>query len=494
MKRLLSCILASLLFLSGTAEPAFPGAEAAPAVRLLLIGCDYFMSQPNTAPVSENNVRTVENVWADGMNGDPAILRNVNGIGSREDLQTAVDTAFRDSAGADVNICYISTHGVLPEDGDPSGMTLLFSDGRREVNVTPEELRSILDTAEGRKILILDACYSGAVIGKGAPGLRNAFDSPEYTVITSSGAAERSWFWSATGDTGSGVGYFTGSLALAMNADDGYPADTDRDGVITLSELKRMLEHIHGVTAFRTWPEQSDTAILECAPEAGNRGNSGSAVTGLRFDSRVPDPVNPSCGFSFTVNRPVRLIYRMVGEKDGEWDFTDAAFLFDDAEDGAAVGVLEPGHRERVLTPGIPEDGNGGYVLLQIIGMADGVPRLYGTHVICIPAAGTEQAAAAEILIPERFGTDRENNFTVRLAAPCSLTVSVVDEEGKTVCYPAVDRVTRPEGIHPEGMSLCWNGTDRYGNRVPAGTYRIRVRIRNGSRMEEVLSESFTAE
>lgn len=484
MMRLLSGILTSLLFLSGISVPVLPEEAAAPVTRMLLIGCDYFVTQPNTAPVSENNVLTVEAVWSDGSREAPETVRKVNATGNTDSLRSAVMEAFAESKDGDVNICYISTHGVLPEDGDPVGMTLLFSDGRQEVNVSPEELREMLDMAAGRKILILDACYSGAVIGKGAPGLGNIFDSPEYTVITSSGATEKSWFWSATADSGTGVGYFTGALSLCLNAADGYPADSDRDGKITQTELKKMLDSIHGVSVARIWPECSDSVVFEYDPEKEGDGTEQSAVIGLRFDNRVPDPSDPTCRFSFTVNRSARMIYRMIPENDGEWNFEDASFLFDDAEDGGAVGMLRPGHKERTLSPGIPENGNGGYVLLQVIGVAEGGPKLYGTHVICIPADadtvnGQSTGPVTEILIPEKVTAGTGTDFTVRFATPCAVTVAVVDENGKVISYPAVDRATRPEGIRPEGMFLHWDGCDRRGEPVSPGYYRIRVRVKD---------------
>lgn len=496
MKRFLSVILASLLFLSGDPVHVAQPAETSPMTRMLLIGCDYFVSQPNTAPVSENNVRTVEAAWKVGMPDTPDTpdtVCRVNTIRTAEDLRNAVDEAFSGSSMQDMNICYISTHGVLPENGDPAGMTLLFSDGVEEVNISPTELRGMLDTVPGRKLLILDSCYSGAVIGKGAPGLENAFDSPDYTVITSSGAAERSWFWSAAGDTETGVGYFTGALIQALNAGDGYPADLNRDGAITMTELKKTLENIHGVSAVRTWPEASDEALLKYDGQAENNETVQSALTGLTFDNKIPDPEAPVCRFSFTVNRPVRMIYRMVTERNGEWDFSDTSFLFDDAEDSGTVGMLTPGYKERTLSPGIPEDGDGGYVLLQVIGLSDGVPRLYGTHVICIPGDGSTDGNSIEmeILYPETVNVEAGMDIILRCGVPCAVTVAILDENDKVVCYPAVDQATRPEGIRPEGMTIFWDGCDRHGDKVSAGFYRIRIRLRNGDQTREILSESF---
>ena len=76
-------------------------------------------------------------------------------------------------------------------------------------------MRRIFDAVPGTKVLLIDACRSGAMLGKGVHGpLENVFQGDDYKVLCSSGGAEESWFWA--GETGaglsSGAGYFSGAL------------------------------------------------------------------------------------------------------------------------------------------------------------------------------------------------------------------------------------------------------------------------------------------
>ena len=492
MKKTVSFILASLLLLFVLLFPALTdrGGADGGVTRVLVISCDRFLSQPDTAPVSENNAHTVARTYAVGAK-NAQVSRKVNAIGDADTLQAAVQSAFGGAGREDLNVCYISTHGVLPENGDPAGTTLLLSDGEHEARIPPTVLRRILDSVPGRKLLILDACYSGAFIGKGGEtDLPNAFASPEYTVITSSGAAEQSWFWSASGDTETGIGYFTGALAAALDPADGWPADLDRDGRVTLNELKKTLAGLHAVSTLHTWPENGDTTVLEYASGDAPGSRARNAITGLSFDRAALDPVCPECSFSFTVNTPVRLIYRMVPEKDGVWDFDAPFFLFDDTEGGGIMGLLSPGYKQRTLCPGSLTDGQGGYVLLQVIGLSGGVPRLYGTHVMCVPATGG--AGNAEVSVAPKSDPGGEVRFTVRCGAPCSVSVTVLDAEERVVARPVTEVPTCPEGIRPEGLSLCWDGLDRQGTPAPAGIYRLRVTLRTAGETKELLSLPFT--
>ena len=492
MKKGISFILASLLLLCLLLAPSLTdrGGAGGGVTRVLVISCDDFLTQPDTAPVSENNARIVARTYAAGAK-NALVTEKINTIGDPDALASAVRSAFGGAGEEDLNVCYISPHGVLPENGDPAGVALLLSDGKHEGRVSPAALRRILDAAPGHKLLILDACYSGAFVGKGGgTELTNAFASPDYTVITSSGAAEQSWFWSAGGDAETGVGYFTGALAAALDPADGWPADLDRDGRVTLDELKRTLNGLHAVSEIRTWPENGDATVLECASADTAAPRARSAITGLSFDRAALDPLQPECAFSFTVNNPVRLIYRMVPEKDGVWDFDATFFLFDDTEGGGIMGLLSPGYKQRTLSPGSLPDGQGGYVLLQVIGLSGGVPRLYGTHVMCVPASGG--VGNAEVRVAPKNDPGGEVRFTVRCGAPCAVSVAILDAEDRVVARPVTDAPTRPEGIRPEGLSLCWDGLDRQGNLLPNGTYRLRVTLKTAEETKEIVSSPFT--
>ena len=47
-----------------------------------------------------------------------------------------------------------------------------------------------------------------------------------------------------------------------LSVQGGYGADENRDGVITLNELKRYLLAYHGASTVRCYPEEDDFAVL----------------------------------------------------------------------------------------------------------------------------------------------------------------------------------------------------------------------------------------
>ena len=68
-------------------------------------------------------------------------------------------------------------------------------------------------------MLILDACNSGAFIGKGAwdAQLRNSFQSADYQVLTSAGARENSFLWRDRDGVGGGS-YFAQELCEGLRS------------------------------------------------------------------------------------------------------------------------------------------------------------------------------------------------------------------------------------------------------------------------------------
>ena len=187
--------------------------------RALLVGCDRFVTQEDTAPASENNVFRMAEVLSGGRMNLEKLITRKNEVDSAQELEGLIQAAFSEADENDVSYFYISTHGLW-EQGQPNGdMTLLLSDGRREMGVTADMLRAMFDKIDGTKVLIIDACHAGAMIGKGvhAP-FDNVFQGSEYKVICSSGGAEESWFWSGMeeGEAMVGAGYFSGAVVRAQ--------------------------------------------------------------------------------------------------------------------------------------------------------------------------------------------------------------------------------------------------------------------------------------
>ncbi|MCH5287981.1 MAG: caspase family protein [Christensenellaceae bacterium] len=492
-RRLLLAVLLAWLFLP------FSGALAAQGTnRALLVGCDHFVTQEDTSPSSENNViRMAEALSGGAMNLERLVTRST-GLSSPEELAELISDAFEGATEDDVSYFYISTHGLWRQGTPNSEMTLLLSDGRNESGVTAQQLRTLFDQVPGTKVLMLDACHAGAVIGKGvhAP-FDNVFEGPDYKVICSSGGAEESWFWSGTiGDAQlTGAGYFSGALVNGLSVAGGYGADDNNDGVITLTELKRYLLDHHGASTVRVYPEEDDFAVMsyDAASFTGRRRDA--SVTSVDFGADVLSAESPTVNFIFNVVRATQVAYQFVYHRSGRWDFDRSRLLYDDAERfgtfGDARGFLSPGMKERAITLDRADTGSYGYVLLQLIAIDSGVPSLTTSRVLCVPPEQGDPAL--DILTEDCFAPESwdELCFVVHHRFPCELTVTVEDMEGRTVRRLASREPTRPEQLQPEGSAYCWNGRANDSSLAPAGQYRIRVKAYVGSEHYEAVSEPF---
>ncbi len=153
--------------------------------RCLLIGCDRFVTMPATEPAGANNVDTMEALLKDFTPKGTKIRRKVNGPGTVKEFERLVKKTFQDAKDSDTAVIYLSTHGQLQEEGDQRRMSLLLSDGTDEERLEPQKLRKILDKVPGKKVLILDACHSGAVIGCGGDWPNQFFEDDTCRVLVS---------------------------------------------------------------------------------------------------------------------------------------------------------------------------------------------------------------------------------------------------------------------------------------------------------------------
>ena len=183
-----------------------------------------------------------------------------------EGIRAAIGTALGGATENDVSLFYYSGHGY--EDG-----SLVGTDAE---GLTPESLRNALDGIPGRKVVIVDACYSGQLItedggqAKGAqtrkaakasgpadgseafinsfqaafrPRLRGALNTNSYYVITAARADEECGEeYITAGGSGRYMGVFTYYLCLGI----GYNgvvrqtaplnADINGDGAVSIQE------------------------------------------------------------------------------------------------------------------------------------------------------------------------------------------------------------------------------------------------------------------
>ncbi|MBR6028761.1 MAG: CHAT domain-containing protein [Clostridia bacterium] len=457
--------------------------------RALLVGCDRFVSQQETTPSAAMGVSEVAAALSEGIE---EVLTCPDGLSGVDALADLILEAFDGAEEGDVSCFYLCTHGIWSPYDPAEGMTLLLSDGENEEGVTAAGLKEIFDQIRGTKVLILDACRSGAMIGKGVYGpFENLFAGDSYKVICSSGGQEDSWFWrglTADGSQVTGEGYFSGALTLALGAPGGHAADADRDGAVTMSELKRYLRANHGASTVQFYPEEDDFPLLTYDTEAENPG---PALRQLAFETGAVTP-GSEISFSFTVTQRVRVAYQLVYEQNGRWDFASAPLIWDDEANlsafGAAPGWLEPGFRARqlVISPAAGE----GYVLLQVLTSQGGALAVAGSAVVCVqPASGDPELAvvpSGEAFCPAE---GEELNLIVQHSVPCEITLTVEDEEGQMVCRLLSAEPTRPEHLWPEGTTVAWTGQNAEGGQAPAGRYRLRARVRLGGVTYEAFSD-----
>jgi len=464
--------------------------------RALLVGCDRFLSQMDTTPSSANNVEMMSQALSGGTMALAEMITRPGGIGSTGDLAGLILDAFDEADEDDVSLFYISTHGLWQEGMGSSGMTLLLSDGIRETGLTAHHLRSIFDQIRGTKVLMLDACHAGAMIGKGvSEHLTNVFTGPDYIVICSSGGEEESWFWSGDidGERLAGAGYFSGALVRALSAAGGFGADDNRDGSITLSELKRCLLGTHGASVVRTYPEESDFPILtyDAAGYTGRRRDA--LIEGVSFESDVLSAQEPSVNFTFNVVRSVQVAYQLVYYRQGRWDFDNAQLIYDN--DGSfsawamAGGALSPGMKQRAIAINRSAAEDSGYVLLQLLTIDRGMPAVACSRVLCIPPeSGNPELSVST---PAAFCPQNREELTFNVAhsLPCELTVTIIDMEGQTISRLSSRQPSRPEQLDPSGTCFTWNGLHSDGTLAPDGLYRIKVRAYVGTERYEFISE-----
>ena len=464
--------------------------------RALLVGCDRFLSQPDTTPSSFNNVNRMAEALAGSQMDFSVLMTRPEGLSSTGDLAAAILDAFSAADENDVSYFYLSTHGVWEEGMTAAQMTLLLSDGERETSVSAYMLRTMFDQIQGRKVLIIDACHAGAMLGKGtASQLSNVFSGKDYTVICSSGGAEESWFWSGDidGEQLAGAGYFSGALVRAISVEGNFAADDNRDGEITLTELKRYLLSHHGASTVRTYPEESSETIFtyDVSQYSGYRREA--LVEGISFESDVLTAEDPTAYFTFNVVSRVQMAYQLVYHRGGRWDFDNAQIIYDNNGDFSPYlnpgAVLTLGLKERAITINRVDTGSSGYVLLQLLTIERGVPSVAASQVLCVPPDGGDpmlSIAAPSFFAPE---DGEELTFTVLHAFPCELAVTIQDMEGNTIRRICSRQGTRPGQLDPAGSSFTWDGFTNAGELAPEGMYRIVVKGYVGGERYETISD-----
>ncbi len=482
------CFVLALCFALPACAWQLPPPEG--RMRALLIGCDYFVTQPDTFPAASNNLQLLADALLEDERGY-SLIRSVSGkVATLDAFEAEIQKAFSDAQPEDTSLLYISTHGVFDEEKGTACASLLLSDGKTEEKLEAENLQRIMDAIPGKKVLILDACNAGAFIGKGLSGGadRVFFTGQDYKVLCSAGGSEASWYWQdSQGSSARGASYFATVLADGLGAWGDHGADGNHDGTITLKEAYAYLCDNYAASTPQVYPQEDDAFVLY-AYDVEKREQPRKAVTGITFDETALLAGESQASFSFTVHRQTELYYQIVYHQDGKWQFSQAQ-QFLDAEQ--ADGTTLPGRKQRTLSLDTGKADAYGYAMILLITREGEETQLQGSRLLCVqPAQGEVQLAVktTAACIPKN---GQEICILAQHDMPCALTVNILDGEGNLVRRLAYAAPSRPQQLSPAANTFYWDGKDNRGEWAPPGSYTAQIRTRIGGKTYLAESDPF---
>lgn len=459
--------------------------------RALLVGVDYFVTKPSIYPSSTNNIYAMQTVFQATLQPLSTLILPDEPLTSAEALTRLIQETFYDAKEDDVSYFYISTHGVYdPSSGEEPA--LLLSDGNVEGCITPQQMEAAFDGIKGTKVLILDACNSGAFIAKGMVNRPDKiyFQSDEFKVLTSSGAMEESWYWNAdqkkssdlAGNEPQGAFYFTLALSQSLSPSYGYPADQNRDGAVTLTEIYHYLSLNHATSTPQVYPQEDSFVVFRYdITNALPSGLERSPILDVTFSGTLLSRTSRKIPIEFIATRPVRVAYQIVSQTDGKWQFENARLIYDQGERftayGDTAGAVSAGYKERTLIlddRDLPTDSYG-YVLVQLVSIDGGKLTVHAGRVITVPPVIGEVDLETRVQPIYNPSNGAELSIFVGHDYPCVLSVVIVDEEDKVIHRLCHKQSTRPMQLEPEGSLFYWNGILKNGEYAEAGTYRVRA-------------------
>lgn len=488
MKRLYAALLlAAALF-------ALPSGALA-AARALLVACSDFASQPDLGSAVSGNIHMIASalISSDMKPGDLSIEDGT--IGTPDELRAAVLDAFKTADETDLSILYICTHGVLSS-SDDGGVYLILGDGENEQPISAAQLFDTIRDIQGEKLLILDACFSGALIGRGAPlkgqlpGAQPSqspielFLDPSIHVLTSASGYESSWYYDSEHLATGAVSYFSSALSSGLGLYGLPEADLSGDGAVTLAEIHSYLSSAVPSSSSQLLSAHADAVQLPVSRAAMLT----RPLTGFSYGASLISSSDPVLDFSFTVSKDMTGVqYRLIEYADGEWDWENAMTFLDSGE--SEDGQLSAGRKTRTLAleEVLPEDS--GYLMLQVFSVASGEVILCSERLLGVQPAISDAAPA--LSCPGTFSISglSELPIDIELSVPAELTVTVYDQDGHAVRRLAASRMTRPA---PGSITrIYWDGRNDHGEPVASGQYVIACETRIGSARRKAAANVF---
>ncbi len=216
--------------------------------RALVVG-NIYSGTSSTLPGCDTDAYAMRTMLR-SMSGTPYSVKLMIDATSDE-VRSAIASTFGSAGPQDVSLFYFSGHGG--SDGSLAGAS--------GTHISAKALRTWLDSIPGTKIVIVDACYSGMMIGKSENAAPSAFTNAfvgefssyrkeaelaanGYVVMT---ACSKDQLSQSLSDGTVSFGAFTYGVCYGGGYDSwnqtslgNLPADTDGNGQITLSEAYSM--------------------------------------------------------------------------------------------------------------------------------------------------------------------------------------------------------------------------------------------------------------
>lgn len=470
MRKVLALLAALLL----TALPAW----ALGQTRALLVACHDFLSMPGLGNSVSGNLHIVGSALVGaGLNVGSLSIEDGT-IGTIGQLQNAVEDVFGHADETDLSILYLCTHGVLSS-ADDGQVYLMLGDGQSEAPLGAAELQSILSGVQGEKLLIVDACYSGALIGRSVsapsllPGSRAQSSLPQTTpflsdssihVLTSASGYESSWYYDSEGLASGAVSYFASALSSGLGLYGGPEADMNNDGKVTLEEMRRYLNAAVPSSSVQLLSAQANTLTLPVA----SKSTLSRALSGFTYGDSLLEADDPTFEFAYTVTEETAVQYRVVRYRDGGWDWQNASAFLDEGD--AGDGLLAPGRKTRELALDGILDGESGYMMLQVFAVTGDEVVLCSERLLAVRPSFVEPAVTLSAAVDSFDPADqRELVLEAYINVPAEISVCIYDAEGRPVRRLANAQLTRPA---PGDITrLYWDGRSDAGKRVPGGAY-----------------------
>lgn len=441
--------------------------------RALLVACSDFITQPDLGSTLSGNLHMIGSAL---LGASPALsgLSIEDGtIGTPEALDIAIGNAFGSATEEDLSLLYLCTHGV--PSADDGKVYLLLSDGENESSLSSEALYAMLRGIQGDKLLILDACYSGAFLGRSEPDpaqLRGESPLPAVEispfiadtsshVITSASCAESSWYYDAEGLETGAVSYFSSALSSGLGLYGTAQADVNGDGAVSLQELHRHLSLSVASSSCQLFSSNAQALTLPAA-----RGAMLSRpLVNFSYGDSLLSADDPTFDFSFTVAQETSVQYRLIEYENGSWNWAQAQTFMD------GDAPLARGWHERSLTLPTVKPEDKGYLMLQVFSVTGGELRLCSEQLIAV--SPSPESPELTLIAPDVFSSPGASELPIRvsLGMPAEITLSVYDEEGALIRRLAYGQMTRPH--EDDALYLYWDGRDAQGERVPAGRYTL---------------------